>query len=66
MKKGTKLCECAPVITEYEDVCGFPNARSGNSYCKEMNNQSFGRTVEKVKPCRCLLLLAGCVGSGTI
>jgi hypothetical protein len=47
MKKGMKLSEFTPVITEYEDACGFPDAQSANSYCKEMNNQSFGWIVEK-------------------
>src|SRR5580658_1371597 len=49
MKKGMKLSEFTPVITEYEDASGFPDEHSANSYCKEMNNQSFGWTVEKVK-----------------
>jgi hypothetical protein len=49
MKKGMKLSEFTPVITEYEDASGFPDEQSANSYCKEMNNQSFGWTVEKVK-----------------
>jgi hypothetical protein len=48
MKKGMKLSEFTPVITEYEDACGFPDAQSANSYCQEMNNQSFGWLVEKV------------------
>jgi len=47
MKRGMKLNEFTPVITEYEDASGFPDEQSANSYCKEMNNQSFGWTVEK-------------------
>jgi hypothetical protein len=47
LKKGMKLSEFTPVITEYEDACGFPDEQSANSYCREMNNQSFGWTVEK-------------------
>jgi hypothetical protein len=49
MKKGMKLKESAPVITEYEDASVFPDEQSANSYCKEMNSQSLGWTVEKVK-----------------
>jgi hypothetical protein len=49
MKKGMKLSEFTPVITEYEDASSFPNEKSADSYCREMNNQSFGWTVEKVK-----------------
>jgi hypothetical protein len=49
MKRGMKLNEFTPVITEYDDASGFPDEQSANSYCKEMNNQSFGWTVEKVK-----------------
>jgi len=49
MKEGMKLSEFTRVITEYEDASGFPDEQSANSYCKEMNNQSFGWAVEKVK-----------------
>ena len=49
MKKGMKLREFTPVITEYEDASAFPDEQIANSYCQEMNTRSAGWTVEKVK-----------------
>jgi hypothetical protein len=49
MKKGMKLREFTPVVTEYEDASSFPDEQSANSYRKQMNKQSLGWTVEKVK-----------------
>jgi hypothetical protein len=49
MKKGMKLREFTPVVTEYEDASSFPDEQSANSYRKQMNKQSVGWTVEKVK-----------------
>jgi hypothetical protein len=49
MKKGAKLRESTPIITEYEDAFGFPDEQKANSYCREMNGWSSGWTVEKVK-----------------
>jgi hypothetical protein len=49
MKKGVKLRESTPVVTEYEDAFGFPDEQKANSYCREMNGWSSGWTVEKVK-----------------
>jgi hypothetical protein len=49
MKKGMKLREFTPVETEYEDAAAFPMKEAAQSYCKEMNGQSSGWTLEKVK-----------------
>ena len=49
MKKGMKLRESTPVVTEYEDASGFSDEQSANSHCQEMNSRSPGWTVEKVK-----------------
>jgi hypothetical protein len=49
VKKGMKLRESTPVITEYEDASDFPDQQNANSYCKEMNRRSPGWTVEKMK-----------------
>jgi hypothetical protein len=49
MKKGMKLKEFTPVETEYENAAAFPTKEAAEPYCKEMNGQSSGWTVEKVK-----------------
>jgi hypothetical protein len=49
MKKGMKLREFTPVITEYKDASVFPDEKSANSYCQGMNRRSAGWTVEIVK-----------------
>ena len=48
MKKGMKLKEFTPVETEYENAAAFPTKEAAEPYCKEMNSQSSGWTVEKV------------------
>jgi hypothetical protein len=37
MKKGMKLRESTPVVTEYEDATVFPDEQNANSYCREVN-----------------------------
>ena len=49
MKKGMKLSEFTPIETEYENAAAFPTKEAAEAYCKEMNGQSSGWTVEKVK-----------------
>jgi len=49
VKKGMKLKEFTPIETEYENAAPFPTKEAAESYCKEMNGQSSGWTVEKAK-----------------